>query len=95
MAKDTDIGIYLFSDKTFYYLEAGDNFIGNTLDRVRKTLIQRGKIVGLVETPHKQSYEMITVKEARARDLKMQPVYISKHIQQLAPTDTPKQKGFK
>lgn len=95
MAKDTDIGIYLFSDKTFYYLEAGDNFIGNTLDRVRKTLIQRGKIVGLVETPHKQSYEMITIKEARSRDLKMQAVYISKHIQQLAPTDTPKQKGFK
>lgn len=95
MAKDTDVGIYLFSDKTFYYLEAGDNFIGNTLDRVRKALIQRGKIVGLVETPHKQSYEMITLKEAKVRDLKMQPVYISKHIQQLSPEETPKQKGFK
>jgi len=95
MAKDTDVGIYLYSDKTFYYLEAGDNFIGNTLDRVRKALIQRGKIVGLVETPHKQSYEMITLKEAKTRDLKMQAVYISKHIQQLVPADTPKQRGFK
>lgn len=95
MARDTDIGIYLYSDKTFYYLEAGDNFIGNTLDRVRKALIQRGKIVGLVETPHKQLYDMITLKEAKLKDYKLQPVYISKHIQELAPKDQSKPKGFK
>ena len=33
-----DMGIYIQEEKVFYYLEAGDNYIGNTIDRIKKTM---------------------------------------------------------
>lgn len=84
MSKKTDLGIYLPEEKTFYYLEAGPNHIGNTLDRVRKTLIQRGKIVPSVNTNYaKPNYEFMSVSDAEKKDVNMLPIYISKHIQKL------------
>ena len=84
MAKKTDLGIYLTEEKTFYYLEAGNNHIGNTLDRVRKTLIQRGKIIPAVNTNYaKSNYEFMSVSDAEKRDIIMVPIYISKHVQKL------------
>ena len=84
MAKKTDLGIYLPEEKTFYYLEAGANHIGNTLDRVRKTLIQRGKIVPAVNTNYaKSNYEFMSMSDAEKKDLNMVPIYISKHVQKL------------
>lgn len=43
MDRDT-MGIYVPSNKTFYYLEAGGALIGNTIDRIKKTLVQRNVI---------------------------------------------------
>ena len=84
MAKKTDLGIYLTEEKTFYYLEAGTNHIGNTLDRVRKTLIQRGKIIPAVNTNYaKSNYEFMSFSDAEKRDITMVPIYISKHVQKL------------
>ena len=83
MPKRTDMGIYLKNDKTFYYLEYGENYIGNTLDRVRKTLIQRNLIQGLTTSPREVQYELISYKDAEDQDISMTPIFISKHIQSL------------
>ena len=84
MSKKTDLGIFLPEEKTFYYLEAGDNHIGNTLDRVRKTLIQRGKIIPALNTNYaKPNYEFMSFSDAEKRDVNMVPIYISKHVQKL------------
>lgn len=84
MSKHTDLGIYLKSNKTFYYLEYGQNYVQNTLDRVRKTLIQRSLINGLNLTDRKDNqYEIISYKDAHDNSLDMTPIYISKHVQNL------------
>lgn len=81
MPQKKSMGIYLYSNKTYYYLEAGDNHIGNTLDRVRKALIQRGLIQGLTESPLASSYEILSYEEALKKDYPLQPIFISKHIE--------------
>jgi len=84
MSRKTDLGIYLLDEKTFYYLEAGPNHIGNTLDRVRKTLIQRNKIIPAVNTNYaKSNYEFMSFSDAEKQDVNMVPIYISKHVQSL------------
>jgi hypothetical protein len=95
MPKDNDMGIYLFSDKTFYYLEAGNNYIGNTLDRVRKTLIQRNLIPGLLDNPSKPAYEIMSCKDAARKDLNMKPIFISKHVENLFNSKQEKKGSFK
>ena len=84
MSKSTDLGIYLKSNKTFYYLEYGENYVQNTLDRVRKALIQRNLINALPQSNTRDTqYEIISYKQAHDNSLEMQPVYISKHVQSL------------
>ncbi len=84
MSKNTDLGIYLKSNKTFYYLEYGENYVQNTLDRIRKTLIQRNLINGLnINNSRDNQYEIISYKDAYDNSLEMTPIYISKHVQSL------------
>ena len=84
MSKNTDLGIYLKSNKTFYYLEYGENYVQNTLDRVRKTLIQRNLINGLnTNNVRDNQYEIISFKQAHDNSLEMVPIYISNHVKQL------------
>ena len=84
MSKKTDLGIYLKSTKTFYYLEYGENYVQNTLDRIRKTLIQRNLINGLnIDNSRDNQYEIISYKDAYDNSLEMTPIYISKHVQSL------------
>jgi len=84
MSNPTDLGIYLKSNKTFYYLEYGENYVQNTLDRVRKTLIQRNLINALPQANTRDvQYEIISYKQAHDSSLKTHPIYISKHIQTL------------
>jgi hypothetical protein len=84
MSQPKDLGIYLPSEKKFYYLEAGENWVGNTVDRVRKTLTQRGLIKINFDSLQKQmDYNIISIKEAETKDYHMVPIYISKHIEQL------------
>lgn len=84
MARDTDLGVYLNDTKTFYYLEAGPNWIGNTVDRVRKTLTQRGLIKIDVLSPNTLNYSVMTIAEAKKKDCECTPIYISKNVQNLA-----------
>ena len=99
MSKNTDLGIYLKSNKTFYYLEYGENYVKNTLDRVRKALIQRNLINGLnLNNTRDIQYEIISYKEAYDNSVEMVPIYISKHVQSLIEStqnDTTKGGNFK
>lgn len=83
MPSENSMGIYVLSDKTFYYLEAGPNYIGNSVDRVRKALIHRGLIQGLLDSPNKLQYEIISYKDAQRKDMNMKPIYISKHLENI------------
>lgn len=84
MSKKTDLGIYLPSTKTFYYLEAGDNWIGNTVDRVRKALTQRNLIqIDFTSLQKQQNYTIMSIKDAELKDYSMLPIYISKHVESL------------
>ena len=84
MSKPTDLGIYLKSNKTFYYLEYGENYVQNTLDRIRKALIQRN-LINAVPTNNSRDlqYEVISYRDAYDNSLEMNPIYISKHVQAL------------
>ena len=96
MSKTTDLGIYLKKTKTFYYLEYGDNYVSNTLDRVKKTLVQRGLISAFLENSTKDiQYSVLSLKEADQQNYDMTPIYISKHIQNLYQSKTTKnESGF-
>lgn len=84
MAKETDLGIYVKKTKEFYYLEYGENYVRNTLDRVKKTLVQRNTISNLTTQNNREvQYEVMSYKDAYQNDIKMVPIYISKHIQSL------------
>jgi len=84
MSQPKDLGIYLPETKKFYYLEAGDSWVGNTVDRVRKTLTQRGLIKISFDNLQKQmNYDILSLKDATEKDYDLVPIYISKHIEQL------------
>lgn len=84
MSKNTDLGIYLKKNKTFYYLEYGENYVQNTLDRVRKALIQRNLLNALPDNNSRDvQYEIISYKQAYDNSVEMKPIYISKHVQSL------------
>jgi hypothetical protein len=84
MLNDKALGIYIHANKTFYYLEAGGNYIGNSLDRVRKALIQRNLIVPDMNTNYaKASYDIISYGEAFKNDYSLQPIFLSQHIKKL------------
>ena len=78
------MGVYIHSNKTFYYLEAGTNYIGNSLDRVRKTLIQRNLILPEINTNYAKSpYDIISFEEAHRQDYNIEPIFLSAHIKRL------------
>ena len=81
--RDNDLGIYCTRTRKFYYLETGDVYVANTIDRIKKALIKRG----LIEFTDKtfidtENYRVFSCKDARLKDMEMLPIYISKHIQQ-------------
>ena len=87
-------GIYIHETKTFYYLEAGDNHVGNTLDRVKKALIQRGLIVYDLNTNYYQpSYCFVAIDTAEKNDYTIQPIFISEHIKKIYESKTTATKG--
>lgn len=82
MSQPKDLGLFLPQEKKFYFLEAGDNWIGNTIDRIKKTLIQRGLIKLDFDMLQKQmNYDIMSKEEAMRKDYELVPIYISKHIQ--------------
>tara|TARA_Y100001970_G_scaffold291695_2_gene429874 strand:- start:1780 stop:2082 length:303 start_codon:yes stop_codon:yes gene_type:complete len=81
--RDTSLGILVKKEKKFYYLETGKVYIGNTIDRLKKTLYKRNLLSfdpsgNLLDTT---DHEIITCSEAKLQNYEMIPVYISKHIE--------------
>ena len=95
MSNDKDLGVYLHKEKVFYYLEAGDNYIGNTVERVRKTLIQRGLITASVGNITTVDYTIISIKQAKMKDYILKPIYLSKHIQNIYQQEQKVSSSFK
>ena len=94
MLNSKTIGIFIPENKTFYYLEAGDNYIGNSIDRVKKALIQRSLILPQLNTNYSKSlYSVITYDEAYKNDYNVEPVFLSKHIKSIYESRKTNEKG--
>ena len=77
--RDNDLGIYCVKEKVFYYLETGNVYVANTIDRIKKTLIKRGLIEFTDNTfIDTKNYKVFSCKDAKLKDMKMQPIFISK-----------------
>lgn len=81
--RDNDLGIYCQRLRKFFYLETGKVYVSNTVDRIKKTLITRG----LIEFTDKsfldtENYVVLSCKDAQLKDYDMEPIYISKWVQQ-------------
>lgn len=77
-------GVFCKKDKTFYYLECGDNHVVNTVPRITKTLFARGVIELDTESPSTYTqYDVLTIKEAKQKEFKMTPIYINDHVRKI------------
>lgn len=88
MLENKTKGIYVPSEKTFFYLETGDYWSGNSIDRIKKTLIQRSLIhISLDGKP--SSYSIITYSDFSSKypTYEVKPIYISKHIESMIHED--------
>jgi hypothetical protein len=94
MLNSKTIGVFIPGNKTFYYLEAGDNYIGNPIDRVKKALIQRSLILPQLNTNYsKPLYSIITYDEAHKNDYAVKPIFLSKHIKAIYDSNNADEKG--
>tara|TARA_B100000927_G_scaffold141800_1_gene114361 strand:+ start:86 stop:391 length:306 start_codon:yes stop_codon:yes gene_type:complete len=84
MLKNKTIGIKIPSLKEFYYVETGDNWIGNPIDRIKKTLIQRN-VLKVSLTGEILRYDICTYQEIvqNNSNYEIKPIYLSKHVEKL------------
>jgi hypothetical protein len=92
---DKSLGVYVNSQKKFYYLESGDNFVSNTLDRIKKALTARG----IIKTPTGQSYanpgyEVYSCAEAKVKEFEIEAIYISENVKQSVLKQTKNNSGI-
>ena len=78
---DKSLGIYCLKNKKFYYLETGKVSVGNTITRLRRTLIQR-RIIEFDERAgmNTTDYRVLSCRDAKLEEMEMVPIYISSHI---------------
>ena len=78
---DKSLGIYCLKTKKFYYLETGKVSVGNTITRLRRTLIQR-RVIEFDERAgmNTTDYKVLSCRDAKLEDMEMIPIYISNHI---------------
>jgi|11BtaG_2_1085332.scaffolds.fasta_scaffold00356_8 hypothetical protein len=94
MLDSKTLGIYILKNKTFYYLEAGDNYIGTSIDRIKKALIQRNLILPQINTNYsKPLYSVITYDEAYRNSYSVEPIFLSKHIKLMYNEKQAEEKG--
>ena len=90
------LGVFCKKDKSFYYIEAGENHVNNTVSRLVKVLQSRGLIELDHDNPYTHTqYEAIPCGKALEQDMEMKPVYLSKHIKQTLESQTKEQKSGK
>ena len=80
--KTKNMGLYLYDDKTFYYIEAGENYVSNTVERIKRVLIQRNILKPAIGPDKGSSYEIMSYDDAFKKDYEVKPIFLSKHIQQ-------------
>ena len=92
--RDDQLGIYCVEDKKFYYLETGEVYVANTIDRIKKALVKRNLIDFNPSTfMDTNKYNIETCKEAKVKNYEIVPVFISKHIETVFNSkDTEKEK---
>jgi len=77
------LGIYVISEKKFYYLETGPVFVTNTVDRIRKALVQRNIIKTQTgESYPKQQFDIMTIAQAKEKEYEFAAIYISKNVEE-------------
>lgn len=75
------MGIYTKKDKTFYYLETGNNHISNEIDRIKKTLLQRSLISVNFETGNTlDQYKILTLEQAKEEEYTLKPIFLNKFV---------------
>lgn len=86
MLTNDTLGVYLPDSKTYYYLESGEIPIFNTVDRIKKALIQRNLIkVNYSSTTSSQSYSILKYSDLKRNydNFSISPIFISKHMEKL------------
>jgi len=77
-------GIWIRSNKTFYYLESGALLLGlNHLERLKGTLISKGLIKSHSFeriTERDIPYKYMTVGEAQEAEITIQPIFLSPNV---------------
>lgn len=79
--KTKNMGLYLYDNKTFYYIEAGENYVSNTVERIKRVLVQRNILQPAIGPNKGSTYIIISYDEAINKDYEVQPIFLSKHIQ--------------
>lgn len=88
MKKKTEIkGIFVKSNKTFYYIESGPITVGNTIDRIINSLIAKDIIqfTATRDEVNEEKYKMLSLADAESKGYKIETMYLSAHVKRTAP----------
>ena len=90
MLNNKTIGLKVPELKTFYYIESGDNWIGNTVDRIKKTLVQRD-LIKVDLTGSTTNYTICSYAKFKQEGLPYEvvPIFLSKHVEELYKKNEP------
>ena len=92
--KIKNMGLYLYDNKTFYYIESGENYISNTVERIKRVLIQRNILLPAIGPNKGSSYDILSYEEAVRKDYQVKPIFLSKHIQEQHKQSNKPKKGL-
>ena len=93
--REDSLGILVKKEKKFYYLETGNVYVSNTIDRLKKALYKRNLLSlsangSLLDST---DHDIISCSEANLQDYEMLPIYISKHVESVAKNTTKTKKS--
>lgn len=95
--EDTDVGVFCRKNATFYYMDFGNvpTPKSSLVERIVRILVTRD-LIELDTNPNapgaQQQYEVISIRQARDRNMAMQPLYISQHAKKAAEARPPQAK---
>ena len=82
--KDTQ-GIYVRSQKTFYYYVTGAGQNPNAMYRLKSALLAKGLLSYVRENPRDTTplYKVMTYADALDKGVDVQPIYVNDHVRKL------------
>lgn len=85
MLDNQTIGVYCLNDMKFYYMDAGNLRLANSIDRIKKALTQRGLIrVDPEAMTQPEQYQIMMAGDAKLKSYEIVPIYLNDHIKALA-----------